>query len=186
MGYPQQPPYGQPPPPYGQQPYGPPGGEYPPAPSSGPAVAILAAVFGLVATAAFVVLPVDTLSHLGGASFTDMKGDAQIITGAQIGCALVLLIGAILVFTRKVAGAIMLAIGGVGGVFTAGLLTPLIIDAAGIGDYLEFIFEFDGAQGSFAAIGLIASALTLLFSLLPPTFSYLRGSKAADFQNQGW
>jgi hypothetical protein len=193
MGYPQQPqPYGQQPygqqqqpygqQPYGQQPYGPPGG-YPPESSSGPAVAILAAVFGLVAAAGFIVVVVDLLTHLGPIGFGDIPSENQIIVIVQSLAGLVLLIGAIIVFTRKTAGAIMLAIGGLIGLAII-LLEPVIFDAD-FGGYFDAIFGFDGAQATFRVIALFASPLTLLLSLLPPTFGYLRGTKA-DYQQQGW
>jgi hypothetical protein len=96
--------------------------------------------------------------------------------------ALILLVGVILVFVRKVAGAILIALGGAVGVAIVLLYPNILGISIGMGDYLELIFKFEETQATFSAIALIASPLALIVSLLPPTLKYLRGrSGSSDY-----
>ncbi len=146
-----------------------------------PGLAIIAAVFGLVAAAALVVLNVSDLQDFGG-SIGDLPGEAMTILIGRGAGALILLVGVILVFVRKVAGAILIALGGVVGVAIVLLYPNILGISIGMVDYLEVIFKFEETQATFSAIALIASPLALIVSLLPPTLKYLRGrSGSSDY-----
>jgi hypothetical protein len=182
--------YPQHPPPYGHQPYGHapqrPFPGYPTVRGSGPAVAIIAAVLGLVTAAAMVVLLIDHLTYLGRFSFGGLDSEHQIVAILQGLGGLIPLIGAIIVFTRNGAGAIMLAIGGSLGM-TALLLPPMIYPGAegNFAGYFGYLFSFFGAEAISSVVALITSPLTVLFSLLPPTSSYLNGPPATN-RLPGW
>jgi hypothetical protein len=165
---------------YSQQPQG----YYPEGYSSGggtnPALAIIAAVLGLVAAAALVVVAVDLLGKLEGVGFGDLPSEFQTTIIIDFVAALILLVGVIIVFLRKLAGAFILAIGGLAGI-AAALAPPVLLkDFTGgevdFGGYLEALFKFETTADSFAAVALIASPLALILAVLPPTLKYLRGS----------
>lgn len=165
-------------------------GGYPPPPTSGganPAMAIIAAVLALVAAASLVVVNMKRLGDLpSGVSFGDLPGQYKTVVILWFGAALILLVGVILVFVRQLAGAFITVLGGLAGI-AAVLLYPVIIgDALGVkidmGDYLKEVFKFDGTESTFSAIALIASPLALILAILPPTFAYLRGSRAGADQ----
>lgn len=170
-----------------QQPSGMYQGGYPPEAGGGsnPATAIIAAVLALVATAALVVVNFKRLSDLpSGIGFGDLPGPYKTVVILWFGAALILLVGVIIVFVRKLAGAFIVVLGGLAGI-AAVLLYPVILgDALGIkiemGDYLKEVFKFDGTESTFSAIALIASPLALILAILPPTLSYLRGDGAQD------
>jgi hypothetical protein len=171
------------------------GGGYPTADggSTSPVVAVIAAILGLAATAAFVVITTDFFNELEGISFGDLPGEMITIAILRIAAAALLLIGAIVVFFRKLPGAIILAFGGLVGIAAIVLYPLLLADyfpGLGFGSYLEELFTFNGAQATFGAIALIASPLALIFSILPPTLNYLKGSPASSYegypQQQGW
>jgi hypothetical protein len=152
-----------------------------------PALAIIAAVLGLVAAAALVVLDVTELKDFEG-SIGDLPGEVLTILIGRAAGALFLLVGVILVFVRKVAGAILIAVGGLIGAAIILLYPTLLSDALGVtigmGDYLELIFKFESTEATFSAIALIASPLALILSLLPPTLKYLRGrSGSSDYDD---
>jgi hypothetical protein len=162
------------------------GGMYPAAGARGggnPAMAIIAAVLGLVAVAALVVLNVNDLKDLEG-SIGDLPGEVITILAVRALAALLLLVGVLLVFVRKVAGAILIAIGGLVGAAII-VLFPVIVSAnspvsLGIGEYLKEVFKFSQTHGTFSAITLIASPLALILAIIPPTLKYLRGSAGSD------
>lgn len=153
------------------------------APSGGggnPATAIIAAVLALAAVAALLVVNFKRLGDLpSGLGFGDLPGPYKTVVILWFGAALILLVGAIIVFVRKLAGAFVVVLGGLAGI-AAVLLYPVILgDALGIeikmGDYLEEVFKFDGTESTFSAIALILSPLALILAILPPTLNYLRG-----------
>lgn len=164
----------------------------PAAPSRGasPAMAILAAVLGLVAAAALAIVNFKRLGDLPpGAGFGDLPGAYKTVVILWFGAALILVIGAIIVFVRKTAGAFVLVLGGLAGI-AAVLLYPVILgDAIGIkiemGEYLKEVFKFDGTESTFSAVALIASPLALIDAILPPSLRWLRGggrtNEFADF-----
>ncbi|HEV2778283.1 MAG TPA: hypothetical protein VGX25_02685 [Actinophytocola sp.] len=166
---------------YQQQPQGAypggPAGYSEPERRTNPTVAIIAAVLGLAAAAGLVVAAVKNLEIVpDGLGFGDWPGEFKTLVIVRFAAAAVLLIGAVIVFARKLAGAIVLVLGGLAGI--AGiLLFPVLLDLK-IGDFLEAVFQFDGAEATFSAITLIASPLALILAILPPTLSYLKGSTA--------
>ncbi len=173
QGYPQQPTYQ---------------GGYPPAPTGGgsnPAAAVITAVLAIVAAAGLVVVNVKSLSDLpSGAGFGDLPSQFQTVVIIWFAAALILLVGAIIVFARKIAGAFIVVLGGLAGI-AAVLLYPVILgNALGvkipIGDYLEEVFKFKSTEATFTAIALIGSPLALILAILPPTLNYLRGSRGVD------
>jgi hypothetical protein len=143
--------------------------------STNPTTAILAALLGIITSAALVVLSVDVLSS--GASFSDLTSEGKTILILRFAAAAVLLLGAILVFVRKVAGAIILLLGALGAL-AAILLYPVLVDVP-FGTYLEVVFKFGETQSTFSAITLIAAPLALIFAILPPTLRHLKGSGSA-------
>src|SRR5687768_14560542 len=114
---------------YSQQPQG----YYPDGYSSGggggtnPALAIIAAIFGLGAAAALVVLNLDIFNQFpDGFGFGDLPSESKTIMILRFAAALILLLGVIIVFVRKVAGAFILAFGGLAGV-AAVLMYPVLL-----------------------------------------------------------
>jgi hypothetical protein len=152
---------------------------------SSPAVAIIAALLALVAAAGLVVVNMKTLSDLpSGVGFGDLPSQFKTILIIWFAAALILLVGAIIVVARKIAGAFIVVLGGLAGI-AAVLLYPVILgDALGVkiemGKYLEELFKFKTTEDTFAAIALIASPLALILAILPPTLSYLRGRSGQD------
>jgi len=187
-----------------QQPYGgyQGGGGYPePVNSTNPAMAIIAAVLALAAAAALTVAGFSELSALDdqlGAGFGDLPGEWKTALIIRFAAALVLLIGAIIVFARKLAGAIITVIGGLAGIAAVLLYPVLLSDTLGgrldFGNYLEALFKFEETFLTFSAIALIVSPLALIVAILPPTLNYLKGSgSSSDFgggypqqPQQGW
>jgi hypothetical protein len=177
QGYPQQ----QPPP--GMQQSG-----YPAAPSRGnPATTIIAAVLGLVAAVALVVLNVHLFTDevSPGMGFGDLRGEFKTLVILRFAGALLLLTGLVLMLARKLAGAILLVIGalvGAAAILVVPMLLKDVFDALGLGfgDYLSDLFKFANVQQTFAALALIAAPLALIVAILPPTLRYLRRARGGD------
>lgn len=179
QGYPQQQPQ-QP-----QQMGGYQSGGYPAADGPSPVLAVIAGILGLVAAAAMVVSNVKVMNN-DGFSFSDMPGSFKTIFILRFAAALLLLIGTILVFLRKLAGAIMLVLGAVAAI-AAVVLFPVLLknDIPGLdmGEYYKVLFKFklgeeDLLGVGWSAIALIAAPLTLIAAILPPTLNYLKGSRS--------
>lgn len=166
---------------YQQQPQGYPGSYPEPGGSTNPVLAVLAGILGLAAAAALVVLNINLLSILE-VGLGDLPSELLTIVIIRFAAAAILVIGAIVVFVRKLAGAVILALGGLAGI-AAILLYPVVLSDAGVGfgEYIEAIFKFDETQATFSAVALIASPLALIMSILPPTLNYLKGSSDDDF-----
>jgi hypothetical protein len=174
QGYPQQPPnYQQP-----GQPQQPPGYPQPGQPQpvrTNPATALVAAVLALCAAGALAAVGFDFLSEVpDGAGFGDLPGRLQAIPIMQFGAAVLLLIAAILLLARKMAGAVFAVLGGLAGI-AAILLVPMLADI-GMGIYLELVFKFDSTGATMSAIALILSPLALIVAILPATLRHLRGT----------
>lgn len=157
--------------------------DYPSGGRGNPALAIIAAVLALVVAAALVIVNVDLLKDMPG-SISDLPGEMTTVIIVRFAAALILLIGLIMVFVRKLAGAFLIAAGALIGAAIV-LLYPVLLkdffQGVGFGEYLEALFKFKNAQATFPAIALIASPLALIASLLPPTLNYLRGSSASGY-----
>jgi hypothetical protein len=173
QGYPQQQPQ-QPPRMGGYQ-----SGGYPAADSPSPAVAVIAGILGLVATAGLIVATVKSMSLFSdlGLSFGDLPGKVKTLLILGFAAAAVLLIGAIVVFLRKLAGAIILVIGGLAGI-AAVVMYPVLLPGGDFGEFFKEMFKFPDAQATFLVVALIASPLTLIAAILPPTLNYLKGSRS--------
>lgn len=180
QGYPRQQGYPQPQP-----------GFYPPAEPPGraasPATAAFAAVLGLLAAAALIVVNIGLFNDLSdaGLGLGDVPGAYTTIVVIRFGAAVVLLLGAVLVLARKVVAAVILAIGGLAGV-AAVLLYPVLLSGVGpgagdFGEYLKAVFTFDGTTSTFTAIALIVSPIVLILAVLPPTLNWLRSGRADAF-----
>jgi ABC-type anion transport system duplicated permease subunit len=161
-------------------------GGYPAADSPSPVAAVIAGILGLVAAAALVVATVkfmSALSDLGDSvgrsiGFGDYPGKLKTLVLLGFVAAAILVIGAIVVFLRKMAGAIILVIGGLAGI-AAVVLYPTLTDSP-FGEFLKQMFKFPDAQATFLVVALIASPLALIAAILPPTLNYLRGSSGSD------
>jgi hypothetical protein len=169
---------------YQQQPQGAypgnPGG-YPEPQRANPTTAIIAAVLALAAAAGLAVAAFKNLEIVpDGIGFGDWPGEFKILVIVRFAAAAILLIGAVIVFARKLAAAFVLVLGGLAGI--AGiLLYPVLVDGLEFGVFLEAVFKFDGAEATSSAIALIASPLALILAILPPTLSYLKGSAASGY-----
>lgn len=179
-------------PPQQQQAGGYPSGGYSePDNGTSPTLAIIAAVFALAALASLLVVNFKRLGDVpDGVGFGDFPGPYKTVVILWFGAAVVLLIGAILMFVRKLAGAFITVVGGLAGI-AAVLLYPVILgDAFGVelpmGDYLEAIFKFDETEAIFSATALIASVLALILAILPPSLNYLKGSSASSSGYDGY
>lgn len=176
--------YGYPPQqPYPQQPY--PQQPYPQQNADNPLGAVIAAVFGLLATGALVALNVDFFGEFpDGLGFGDLPGELKTLVIIRFAAAVVLLIGAILVFARKLAGAFLLLGGGLFGIACV-LLYPTLASVPPFVTipfdlYFEELFKFADPMPIFSFATLLTSLVTLLMAVLPPTLRYLKGSAAAN------
>jgi hypothetical protein len=177
-----------------QQPYqqgGGPGGygggyNYPAQSGGNPATAIIAGVLGLAAAVLMAIAGFKMLSDLSDApDGFEVPTELTIIVVLVLASAAVCLIGAIITFVRKVAGAFVLLIGSIV-VIAAILLQPVLLSSASaqgdisFGDYFEVLFKFDSTEYTCMAIALIVAPFVLIFSVIPPTLNWLRGSSAAQ------
>nr|WP_052478562.1 hypothetical protein [Kibdelosporangium sp. MJ126-NF4]CEL19121.1 Twin-arginine translocation protein TatA [Kibdelosporangium sp. MJ126-NF4]CTQ95077.1 Twin-arginine translocation protein TatA [Kibdelosporangium sp. MJ126-NF4] len=176
MSYPQQ--GGYPQQPYPQQ------QPYQAAPSGGgnPATAIIAGLLALAVAGFATVVLVNMFDAIGG---REMPGEMITIVSLYGVGGLLLLVGAILTFLRKVAGAVLIIIGAIVGL--AAMLTEPLLMRIGVdyGVYMEFVFQFEQAEGTFRALTLIVAPLALIVAVLPPTFKYLRGSSNDGYASYG-
>ncbi|TDQ04215.1 hypothetical protein [Labedaea rhizosphaerae] len=191
MSYPQQGGYQQQPwqqgggqPGGGQGGYGGGGYNYPAQTGGGnPATAIIAGILG-IAVAALLAIP--AFKMLGDAP-DNTPTELTIMVVLLLAAAAVCLVGSIVTFVRKVAGAFVLLIGAIVAI-AAILLQPVLIGSAmkdagapdeaipGMGDFLEAIFKFNTFEDSCLAIALILAPILLIFSVIPPTLNWLRGA----------
>jgi hypothetical protein len=169
---------------YPQQPY--PGGGTPAASGGGtnPLTAILAGLLALAVAAFEVVVLVKTFDVINtyGGSLGKLPTEEYIVIGVQAVAGLLLLLGAMLTFGRKMAGAVLVIIGAI--VAIAGyFLEPLLLAPSGasaLGQWLEVTFKFAIADYTFRALTLIVAPLALIFAVLPPTLNHLRGGRSDD------
>lgn len=154
-------------------------GGYPAADSPSPAAAVIAGILGLVAAAGLIVATVKSMSAFSdlGISFGDLPGKLKTLLILGFAAAAVLVIGAIVVFLRKLAGAIILVIGGLAGI-AAVVMYPVLIPGADFGEFFKEMFKFPDAQATFLVVALVASPLALIAAILPPTLNYLKGSSS--------
>jgi hypothetical protein len=170
---------------YPQQPY-PGAGGYPAAPGGGtnPATAILAAILAL-AVAGFEGTIAGQFFGNGG-SF-NLPTQFIVSPIVQIAVGLFLLIGAILMFARKLAGAILAIIGSIMAIAMF-FLEPVIISdgKADIGRFIEAVFQFEQTETIFRALILIVAPLALILAVIPPTLKHLKGVGNAPYAGDGY
>jgi hypothetical protein len=171
VSYPQQGGYPQ------QQPYS--GGGYPTTPSGGgtnPATAIIAALLALAVTAFEIIFLVnffDLVKVLGGLG--NMPPKMWAVIGVDGVAGLLLLLGAILTFARKTAGAALIIVGSIIAIIGFFLYPVMLRDFSVVGDYVQAVFKFTTSDATFQALLLICAPLALIFAVLPSTFNHLRG-----------
>lgn len=179
---------------YQQQPWQQPGGQQPgqggygggynyPAQTGGgsPATAIIAGVLGLAAAVLMGIAGFKMISDIPDGA--EVPSEYNIMMILLFAAAVVCLIGAIITFVRKVAGAFVLLIGAIV-VIAAILVQPALLssmasEAGGsvsFGDFFEQLFKFNDAQSTCEAIALIVAPFLLILSVIPPTLNWLRGS----------
>lgn len=136
--------------------------------------ALVAALLGFVAAFASGYIPVDLFLDIpSGFSLGDLPRWTLIDLGAFLVAALFLLVGALAVLFRAVAGAFLLLIGSL--LAIAGLLIEATQTyGLPVSSYFEKIFAFGTFAADDRAIVLFTTPLILVFSVLPPTFRYLR------------
>jgi hypothetical protein len=172
-----------------------------PAPKQGsPAFAIITAVVGLLMAGALVWETVDLLSLTDG---YELPTEVTSMIIAHFVIAGIAFIGAVLVFSRVIAGAFVLLISAVlalGALLTAPMLvTGISFTMMGLdgstdvlaGDasaYFKALFEFANVQAMTRFIALALGVILLITAALPPSLNWLRGSRQNDYsaQQAGW
>ncbi|WP_026316354.1 hypothetical protein [Actinokineospora enzanensis] len=176
-------PYAQPYP--QQQQYGYPaqGGGYP-QPSASSATAIIA---GILSLAVAVCLGGAGVAFLSDVPFDlgNLPGGAAAILYGRFALAALALLGAILIFARQTAGAVLALIAAALGALSI-VLEPMISEmysfrgvSMDLGTFLEALFKFKVAWASLLAVGLVVAPLTIVFCALPTTFRWFRARHAA-------
>ena len=185
MSYPQSGGYQQQPYQQGGGGYGGGGYNYPAQTAGNPATAIIAGILGVAVTVLMAIPAFKLVGNMGD----DTPSQGTIMVVLLFAAAAVCAIGAVLAFVRQVAGAFVLLIGAIVTV-AAILLQPVLIAGAledqgapsdavpGMGDFLEALFKFNTFEDSCLAISLILAPILLIFSVIPPTLNWLRGSSA--------
>jgi hypothetical protein len=184
------------------------GGGYQPQPGyqgpgpnrSGPGLAVTAGILGLGAAGVLLTQTIMLLS--------DIPDGAELPTGWTVMQILhfvvggVLLLGAVLVFARQVAGAFLLLFGGVLAAAVI-LLDPALAEgvwasmlgalpdfepSGDYGNYFSAMFEFGNEQAVLRFITLVLGVLLLIMSALPPSLDWLRGGRRGGYNPypQGW
>ena len=150
------------------------------------AATVLAGIVGLVAAAGLVGA---ALVFIGrnlvepALSLGDLGGRYTLLLVVRFAVALALVLGAILTLMGKIAGAHILAVGGVLGALAVVtypyLLGPeLLPPGFDLGDYLSLLFRFPHAEYTFSVVALVASPLALIIAVLPATRRQLRAPAA--------
>lgn len=167
--------------PAGQGGYG--GGyNYPAQRAGSPATAIIAGILGLAVTVLLAIAGFEWLGDLSDApDGFEVPAEYTIIIILLFAAAVVCLIGAIITFVRKVAGAFVLLIGAIV-TLAAVLLQPVLLSSlaqgadVSFGDFIKELFKFETTRFTCEAIALICAPILLIFSVIPPTLNWLRGS----------
>ncbi|PPK70283.1 hypothetical protein V5P93_000840 [Actinokineospora auranticolor] len=164
----------------GQQPYpGQPGyPQYPGQPGGQPTSAGTAPIAGLLALVVGVCFGGTVVNFLvdGGLEYlSDVPAGLLFLEIGRLAVAVLGVIGGIMLFTRSRAGVALSIIAAVVALVSV-VLEPVALgaDFSLFGKYLEAVFGFSSAYSAFLAIGIIASALTILFAALPSTTRAMR------------
>ncbi|MBP2320874.1 hypothetical protein JOF56_001259 [Kibdelosporangium banguiense] len=175
MSYPQQGGYPQ------QQPY-----QQQPAPAdrgTNPFTAVLAALLALSVAAFEIVVLVRAFDILNFSNLDNQPTEVLVILGVEALAALILVLGAMFTFARKMAGTVLIVIGSI--LALAGFFLFPILGKINLGLYLELVFDFGNSQQVFQALILIVSPLALLVSVLPPTLNHLRSDDYDPYSGGG-
>jgi hypothetical protein len=174
------------------------GGGYPAGGGANPATAIIAAILGIAIAGMLSYVNIDLLSEIPDGTPIPSEVTTTIIL--RFAVAAIALIGAIVVFARKLAGAFLLL---AAAVFTVGVILtepaifepaalllldelPRVTSTSAYGAFFEAMFEFGNAQAILRALSLFAAPILLIFSVLPPTLNHLKGSRATGYPQQGY
>lgn len=189
-----------------QQPYQQGGGQggygggynYPAQTGGSSAAAIVGAILGLVTGVLAVLAGIGIINSFvqGPVELSDLPGQVMTAIIGLFAVGVVLIIGAILMFARKVAGAFLILIGAILTVAVI-LLEPVLFQsiegassaAFEFGEYFKAMFTFGGdaagaASGGYVmwmgcqAIALVAAPIALIVAVIPPSLNWLRGSSA--------
>ncbi|MBM7771874.1 hypothetical protein JOD54_002078 [Actinokineospora baliensis] len=111
----------------------------------------------------------------------DLPAGMQSILIGRLAIAALALIGAIMLFARRRAGAPVVAISAILGAASLPLEPVVSEMLRGIGlsvsDYFQALFEFNDTYTILLAVGAAAALLAFLFAILPPTGRWLRGAR---------
>lgn len=165
-----------------------------------PALAILSAIVGLGIAGTLVW---QTMALLDLTDGVELPGGWMAMVIAHFAIAGIAVIGAVLVFARRVAGAFLLMLSAV---LTIGVLlaAPLIAEGVSVSmvsaipSYATspealyfhelFEFEFDNSQVTLRFAALALGVILLITALLPPSLNWLRRPRHNDYSEQqaGW
>jgi hypothetical protein len=161
-------------------------------------VAIMAAVLGLGIAGALTWQTLDLMSMLGDAMSRMPAGwTAMIISNFVV--AGIMAIGAVLVFARRVAGAVILMISAVlaiGAMLIAPVIAygvgatmvdPIPVSTLGVKEFYYhqlFEFEFDNLQASLRFAALALGIILLTIAVLPPSLNWLRRPRRNGYSAQ--
>jgi hypothetical protein len=144
-------------------------------PRTSPVTAVIAALLALAVAAFEIVLLVREFDVINFATLGEQDPEVLVILGVQAGAGLVLVLGAMFTFARRMAGTVLIVIGSI--LALAGFFLFPVLAKADLGRYLEAVFQFGGSQQTFQALTLIVTPFALLASVLPPTLNHLRGGQ---------
>jgi hypothetical protein len=142
-----------------------------------PALAIFAAILGLGAAGALAYTNIDLIRKMPDG--LEMPGSWKTMIAAHFVVAGIALLGAVVVFARKVAGAFILLVAGLLAV-AAIALDPLFLAGDGspdFGGYFKVLVKFDDPQATFRFIAAALGVVLVVISALPASLNYLRGSR---------
>jgi hypothetical protein len=165
-----------------------------------PVLAIMSAIVGLGIAGTMVWQTVELLDLADG---VELPGGWLAMVIAHFVVAGVAAIGAVLVFSRLVAGAVVLMICAV---LTIGVLLAAPFVAEGVAGTMVssipgyatsaeelyfhelFEFEFDNSQATLRFAALALGVILLITAMLPPSLKWLRRSRQNDYsaQQAGW
>lgn len=168
---------------------------------SGPGLAVTSGIVGLGMGGVLLTQTIMLMSDFGDApGLPDGWMVMNIAHFAAVGLAL---LGAILVFVRQIAGALLLMTAAVvtiavivvdpllvkGLFFTLlGALPDFEPSTDDFGNYFKALFEFGNEQAVLRVVALVLGVLLLIIAALPPSLRWLRGSdrNAHHPYAQGW
>lgn len=165
-----------------------------------PVLAGFSALVGLGIAGVLVWQTLDLLSFLGDA-LSELPGSWTAMIVVHFAIAGIAVIGAVLVFARRIAGAFIL--------LTSALLTiaallaaPVFVEEVGftlvnllepdlVGSNLDnlyfdrlFAFEFDNIQVTLRLAALVLGVLLLIIAVLPPSLNWLRRPRRNPYSEQ--